>query len=35
MLGSGATALNKVGEVSAPWELPFSLVTEAENGEAP
>ena len=34
MLGSGATALNKVGEVSVPWELPFILVMEAENGEA-
>lgn len=24
MLGSEATALNKVGKVTVPWELPFS-----------
>lgn len=35
MLGSEATALNKAGKVTAPWELPFILVMETESGEAP
>ena len=34
MLGSEATALNKVDKVTVPWELPFILVMETESGEA-
>ena len=34
MLGSGDKALNKVGKVAAPLELPFILVMETGDGKA-